>query len=129
LGVHSGSISVNAFLEKDYRQKEKEQTLQREALLAVVTDNADSWQPIDISSTRELPKWTLNIKSPNAEPIQIRVNPHEPLQSSALDSIRTLLELPASRPLKLIFDGMTLDSTQTPVQLQLEDDDLLELRF
>ncbi|PJF17906.1 hypothetical protein PSACC_02196 [Paramicrosporidium saccamoebae] len=132
LGVHSGSISVK----NDYHRSEKEQALQREALLAVATDNTELWQHITPKDTLHSAEsldcpseWTLNIKSSKTEPIQIRANPHEPLQSSALDSIRTQLHIPSNRPLKLVFDGMTLDLTQTPVQLQLEDDDLLELLF
>lgn len=129
---------VVALPEIEYKQREAERVHRRTLLLDTLLagdklERSDGQPPhgMDVpdDSVPSGPVLQLAFKcsSLSSEPWSTSVVADQPLVKIIPD-LRSALGLASDTTLQLYFDGAPLDTSRSPQQLQLEDDDLLDVR-
>ena len=116
---------------ESYEELKRSNIAKREELLRAQEvlsrhDYVPSETPIEESTTQSA-NVRLKFKSGNkADPIVLSVDPHDSF-TIIIDKVKEALSVTGT--IKLLFDGDPIKETDTPGEMGLEDDDLIEVRI
>lgn len=147
LGVHSGRFAIRAYRRDDYERGEEERRRKQAALLEALVaeeeeeggkEGPDGGTGMEGDATcvggLNDQSLLLHLRFKSArqhEAIRLSMAVDAPMQSIVPELLCQLDPSSATegKDLCLVFDGALLALTRTPAELELEDDDLLEVRF